>query len=221
MLRPSGATGALLTGGALLVAGTLVGTGLGLAVDAFGSRSWTRPDDPRPTAAPRPFIGPVPGPAVATPGGPRVGPPTDSLDPSDRLRLDGLGPVRVGMTVAQASAAAGQPLEPRAGGACERVVPASGRPDASFLLRGGRVVRVDVSGDSDVRTLSGVGIGTPVDEVRRRYGARIVDEPDARRLRFVGDDQRFSVVFELEAGRVRAVRAGYAGDVRGGSCATT
>lgn len=220
MQRPSGATGTLLAGGALLVAGTLVGTGLGLAVGAFGDRSSTPPDPPAASGARGPFVGPLAGPDEPAPTGPRIGPPTDSLDASDRLRLDGLGPVRVGMTVAQASAAAAQPLTPLGGSDCPRLAPASGRPDASFLLSAGRVVRVDVSGNSRVRTLSGVGIGTPADEVRRRYGARIVGEADGQRLRFVGDDERFSVVFELGDGQVRAVRGGYAEVVRDGSCPT-
>ena len=212
MQRPSGATGALLAGAALLVAGTLAGTAIGLAVDGLGSSGR---DEVRSAAGP--FVGPRDAAPAPVPGPPRVGPPTDSLDPADRLRLDGLGPVRVGMTVADASRAAAQPLETRGSGDCERLVPASGRPAAGFLLRAGRVVRVDVEGDSPVHTLSGVGIGTPVDEVRRRYGARIVDEPD-RALRFVPDDDRFSVVFESDGERVVAVRGGYAEVVRDGSC---
>ena len=208
-----GGAASLVAGGALLVGGAVVGTGIVLALGGLDSS----PAPQAPATVPGAFVGPVAGSPAASPRQPPIGPPTDSLDSVDRLRLDGLGPVRVGMMAVEASEAAAQRLDARGSGDCEYLVPAWGRPAASFLLRAGRVVRVDVEGDSPVRTLSGVGIGTPVDEVRRRYGTRIVHEQD-QRLRLVGDDQRFGMVFEVEDGRVDAVRAGYAEVVREGPC---
>ena len=205
---------AVVTGGALLLGGAAVGTGIASALGGLGSSS-EAPQPPAPTRAA--FVGPVAGLVAASPRPPQIGPPTNSLDPADRLRPDGLGPVRVGMTAVEARVAAAQPLDSQGSGDCEQLVPASGQPPASFLVRAGRVVRIDVEHDSPVRTLSGFGIGTPVAAVHRHYGARIVQDQD-QRLRLVGDDQRFSVVFEVEDGLVDAVRAGYADVVREGPC---
>lgn len=190
----------------MLLAAVSVGVALGMGVDALLADG-----DDEPATAQGAFIGPV---ASARP--PQVGPPTDVLDQSDRVRVDGLGPVRVGMSLPQASAAADQALRAVEQKGCTFGVPASGSPDVRFLLQRGRIARVDVGADSAVLTLSGVGVGADADEVRAVYGRRLVTAEGG--LRFDPSDVRYAVAFDTDDGEVVAVRAGLADVVRNDPC---
>lgn len=151
--------------------------------------------------------------------------PPDTLDEGDRVSLDGIGPVRVGMTLEEASAAAGQPVTevPGSGagavpGACFFAAPASASPDVSFMVIDGRIARIEISDASPVVTISGLGVGSTEDEVRATYGDRIVTDPHpydegGHYLRYVPDDDRTSLIFETDGTTVRRYRSGLAGPV--------
>ena len=170
-----------------------------------------------------------PGAAATTTSAPT--PPTtasvsDPLDPEDRVSLEGVGPVRVGMTLEEASAAAGQGISevPGSGAgadpaACYYAVPDTGEPKVSFLVLDGEIARVDVEEGSAARTISGIGIGVPEADVLATYGDRIVVEPDpdggaGKHLRYVADDPARSLVFETDGAKVLRFRSGDADAVR-------
>lgn len=97
-----------------------------------------------------------------------------------RLRLDGIGPVKVGMTLAQASKAIGKRLrfeaDPEPPSTCGYADP-PGIPDVTFMVIDGRIRRVQVVEGGAVATVSGVRVGASEAEVNRVYGGRIQVQP--------------------------------------------
>ncbi|MGH9181277.1 MAG: hypothetical protein ACRDY5_06140 [Acidimicrobiales bacterium] len=136
-----------------------------------------------------------------------------------RLELRGLGPVRIGMTVAEASAALGRDLQalglgdPDAG--CELFAPAAGPDGVAFLVTGGTVARVDVIG-GPVVTTDGLAIGQTEAEAQQRYGGRLAVTnhtytPGGHYLTLVPADPAdgaFRLVAETDGTTVTALRAG-------------
>ena len=137
-----------------------------------------------------------------------------------QVSLRGIGPVRYGMTVAEATRATGQPLSAVDSGndnqwACGYVEPGATR-GVSFMTAEGRVVRADVSNPT-IRTLSGIGVGSSEADVRQAYGGRIVSAPHVYGdngdvdLIFVPRDRAdrdYRVVFEVIDGYVVTYRSG-------------
>lgn len=96
--------------------------------------------------------------ATATAAAPRKEPPLTPL---------GWGALRIGMPESEAVRRFG--LIPRpTDGECD-VLEFPGRNDVSALARKGRVARVEIGGDSGLRTDRGVGIGSTEADVRRAY----------------------------------------------------
>ena len=147
------------------------------------------------------------------------------LSSTSRLRLDGIGPVRVGMTLVEASRAVGQRL---------RVDPDSG-PDAyncgfadapagveaSFMVIDGRIRRVDVSPPSGIATVSGVRLGASEAEVQRIYRGIQVEphpyDPNGHYLVYQSPEPSqgaFLLIFETDGSRVTSFRAGFRDAVR-------
>lgn len=149
--------------------------------------------------------------ATPAPGG--QAPPAPPL----QLELRGLGPVRVGMTLAQAGAALGQPLEDvdRATDECGHYAPRTGLEGVAFLVADGVVARVDVTAGA-VTTAAGVAVGQTEAEAQRRYGNRLRATPHdlligASYLTLVPPDRAdagFRLVLETDGTRVTSMRAG-------------
>lgn len=208
----------LLGGVGVLVSGALRADDRTLAaVGGPPPSTTTVPDPPPPSvpAPPSPPTTPAPSPTTTPVDG-------DTLGAEDRISLDGIGPVRVGMTLAEASAAAGQGISevPGSGAgtdpaACFSAVPDTGQPKVSFLVVGGAIARVDVGEGSATRTISGIGVGAPEADVLATYGDRIVVEPHpsiegGHHLRYVPDDPARSLIFETDGATVRRYRSGEA-----------
>jgi hypothetical protein len=100
---------------------------------------------------------------------------------SPKLYLHGLGALRIGMSLSAVRHAIGDRTASLEGN--------DGSPDICSYLRSralpkgvglmfmhGRVVRIDIR-DGDIRTASGIGIGSTEDDVKRVYGKRITSEP--------------------------------------------
>jgi hypothetical protein len=128
----------------------------------------------------------------------------------------GVGPVRFGMTIADARAAVGDPLaNVPADGSCYLVTPARTPGGVTFMVENGRVVRVDVETHA-VATDHGATVGHSEVVVKERYGDSLVVtphkyDPKGRYLTFVPpgpDGSRFRVVFETNGIRVTSYRAG-------------
>ena len=98
----------------------------------------TTPTAPPPTRLSEPGAAATTSTAPTTPSSVAV---ADPLDPEDRVSLEGVGPVRVGMTLEEASAVAGQGISevPGSGAgadpaACYYAVPDTGEPKVSFMV---------------------------------------------------------------------------------------
>lgn len=164
---------------------------------------------------------PVPGAASSTtgsstattaPGAPAVG--------ELRLAPGGLGPVRVGMTVADATAALGRTLralglDPTGEKGCELYAPDGGPDGVGFMVTQGTVARVDVIG-GPVQTIEGLAIGQTEAEAQRRYGGRLAVTPHAyteggHYLTLVPADpaeSQFRLVAETDGTVVTSIRGG-------------
>lgn len=133
------------------------------------------------------------------------------------LELRGLGPVRVGMTVAEAAGALGRPLEPVTAPTdeCTFYAPASGFDGLSFLVADGAVARVDVT-DGPTATAEGMAIGQSEADAQRRYGDRLRESPHdfalgGHYLTLVPTDPGdagFRLVAETDGVKVTSMRAG-------------
>lgn len=170
---------------------------------------------------------------TAAPAPPAIAPPPSvRLSDESRLSLDGIGPVDVGMTLEQASAAAGTQIrflpEGRAvNPECDYARGVNGPEGVAFMVVNGRIRRVDVGTylpgmhPSEVRTVSGIGLGSTEDEVKRTYPGRIRVEPhpynpDGRYLVYTPNDPALShlgMIFETDGQRVTSFRAGEADQV--------
>ncbi|HET9773058.1 MAG TPA: hypothetical protein VFS16_19325 [Acidimicrobiia bacterium] len=102
------------------------------------------------------------------------------LSDESRLVFDGIGPVKVGMTLAQASAAVAKPVEVDPNyvlDGCAYAAVTGGPKGLSFMVLRDRdsdpwrIVRVDVDDESRIATQSGIRIGATEAEVKRTYGA--------------------------------------------------
>lgn len=141
------------------------------------------------------------------------------------LALRGMGVVQVGMTVAQAEAALGGPIEEYAGLETCTYGGVAGDPSTPrFMIlfdegedfSTGTIVRIELL--EGQQTLSGIGIGSTRDEVLAAYGANIVASPHnytsdqgGEYLTYVptdGVDAQFRLVMETLDDRVTQVRSG-------------
>ncbi|MDQ3643067.1 MAG: hypothetical protein M3450_16775 [Actinomycetota bacterium] len=175
-----------------------------------------------PQATPLPTVQPVPTTAAPTPP---LAPAPERLTSASRLRLDGIGPIQVGMTLAEATVAAGVPvrIDPRTdlGRGCAHAFADGGPQGVRFMVVDGRIVRIEVI-RSSILTLSGVGTGSTVDEVLATYPNRIRVQPNpysghlgGRDLLYVTDEasSHLGLMFETDGHSVRTFRSGFLGAV--------
>jgi hypothetical protein len=100
--------------------------------------------------------------ATAIAAAPRKDPPLTPL---------GWGELRIGMSEAEAVRRFGLVAQ-STGSDCD-VLDFPGRSDISGLARNGRLARIEIGGDSRLRTDRGVRIGSSEAAVRRAYGRRL------------------------------------------------
>lgn len=139
------------------------------------------------------------------------------------LSADGLGPVRIGMTMEQAEHALGTRLRPRAQDAsagCWITRRADGRePGIAYMVVYGQIRRIDLLSEKRqvpaVRSQSGIGIGSTEQATLRAYGGTLSVEPHAytgadggRYLKVDAPGKRSGMIFETFDGRVTHIRAG-------------
>lgn len=215
-----------------LVIGSIVLGAIGYRLVAGGGGRTVRTDDlgsnpqaeaPATTAATTP--------ATTKASSPTTTPATtvttrpERLTSESRLSLDGIGPVRVGMTLAEASAAGGVQLrlfEQPPGPECRYAGPERGSglgDELGFMVYEGRIVSIDIGimGPDRIRTVSGIGKGATEAEVLRTYAGRIRTEshpyvPGGKWLIYMPSDASYrhlTMVFEVVEGRVLTFRSGY------------
>lgn len=147
--------------------------------------------------------------------------PIPSAASPPQIGFDGLSPVRVGMTVAEAEQALHAKLSiqfpnddgPTGCGIAE----VEGRDDPfSYMIEDGRVTRADLGGlgvKSAIRTANGIGLGSSVSEIRRAYGKRAKSHPNdydntEPDFEVKSGDGKAAMVFETQHGRVVRIHAG-------------
>lgn len=141
------------------------------------------------------------------------------------LTPDGYGPVRIGMTRAQVSAALrspleGEPIEDEE--SCIELTATRGHPQLAFLFQARRLSRISVAGAGPIRTQRGIGIGSTAAQIRRAYRPRLEAEvheylgapgeyitwwarPNRRGLRFETDNNRRVDVIHAGDGSIRLI----------------
>lgn len=157
-----------------------------------------------------------PSSAVDTTTSTRLAP---ELTPGSEVTLRALGPVRIGMSVDEASDAARLSLvrdpDRASTDACHYVTAGDSLPGISFMVLDGLIVRIEIDAPSNVSTRSGVQIGSPSEYIERVYAGNIqaapasVSEGDA--LAFVPNDDfdaDFRIYFEIADGTLSRYRFG-------------
>jgi hypothetical protein len=159
---------------------------------------------------------------------------TPSLAASDLLlTIDGVGNVRIGMTLRESGRTIGARISvPKDGGSddpqeCSYARRADGRDaNISYMMHRNRIVRIDIGpterGQSvaAVRTAEGIGLGSSEKQLRQAYGRRVRVEPhpygDANDHYYVLKDAggRRGIIFETWDGRVSQFRVGRYPEVR-------
>ena len=143
---------------------------------------------------------------------------------NQRVTVDGIGPVRIGMTLKEAALAAGTALvqvsEPEAGEKCYYVRAKSGPAGIDFMVTKGRISRVDIS-NPEVLTASGARIGDSEERLKSLYQHRLKVEPpyyltDNGHYLIIHSNQQHQMLFETEEGAVTSYRAGKLPEVRYG-----
>ncbi|MBD2559814.1 MULTISPECIES: hypothetical protein [Nostoc] len=139
------------------------------------------------------------------------------LTNQSKLFTNGIGQVRVGMTVSEAKKAAGTRLvgDP-SNNNCYYVKPEWEPKNLGFMVTEGRISRVDVWRDSKITTLKGAKIGDTEAEIKSLYPGQIQVKPHkyvqgGHYLTFIPKDradQKYRVVFETDGKRVTQFRSG-------------
>lgn len=153
------------------------------------------------------------------------------LSERSKLAINGIGPIRVGMTIAQAETSAGvrlgQTQSPTAG--CYYVSPKPGPSGVGFMVIGNRantrinrnkdrIARVDIFKGSRISTLKGAKIGDTEARIKSLYPGRIkvkaheyTGSSGGHYLTYMPQDSKdrnYRLVFETYQGRVTQFRAG-------------
>lgn len=142
------------------------------------------------------------------------------LTNQSKVFINGIGSIRVGMTVAQASQAAGTRLV-REGGyqgdSCYYVKPQCNPKGVAFMVTNGRISRLDVHNNRYITTLKGAKIGDSESRIKSLYLGQIkvtpheYTSPQGHYLTFMPkdrSDRNYRLVFETDGKRVTQFRAG-------------
>ena len=143
--------------------------------------------------------------------------PVLTLDAVVTLRA--VGPMRIGMTVDEASRAAGLPLRRDFGrqstSSCYYVTAGAAVPGVSIMVVDDLIARIDIDSPSPLATRSGVRIGTSAADLREVYPNNIQRANEAvlngEAMAFVPNDDfdaDFRIYFEIEDGQVARYRLG-------------
>jgi len=126
-------------------------------------------------------------------------------------RQDGIGPVKIGMTIPQLNMALHEKFampEAKEDQGCFYVT-ASKHPQVSFMIENGRLVRLDVD-KSGVATTEGVQVGESEEHVKQVYGLRLKVEPhhytEGHYLTLRNGN--YGIRFETDEGKVSTFYAG-------------
>ncbi|MEH1778062.1 MAG: hypothetical protein V7L26_02720 [Nostoc sp.] len=146
----------------------------------------------------------------------------DRLTDKSQVFINGIGPVRVGMTVEQASKASGTRLisnnytNDGSNSNCFYIQPESNPKNITFMVTNGRISRVDILGNKKITTVKGARIGDTKARVISLYKGNIQEtnsesSSSIRLLRFTPtdrNDKNYRLIFEIYENRVNSFRSG-------------
>jgi hypothetical protein len=139
------------------------------------------------------------------------------LTERSKLAINGIGPIRIGMTVNEASRSAvlrliktlsdGRPQEH-----CAYFDPQGGPKGISFMVINGRIARVDISNER-VTTVSGIKIGDPEAKILKLYPPQQIQVASNRRKTITyiprdAEDRNYRLIFSINGSRVSRFRSG-------------
>ncbi len=134
--------------------------------------------------------------------------------PAWTVTQTGWGPIRAGMSVAEARAALGGELPEPSNRECDHVRPPRGPQGVLIMTVGGHVARVEVT-DSTVVTAAGARVGDTEARINALYPGRVQTAPhkytDGHYLVVrggAGADSVYRLVFETDGQRVTRYRSG-------------
>ena len=153
------------------------------------------------------------------------------LTEQSKLAIDGVGPVRVGMTIAQAESSAGVRLVEKGGragsGGCYYVRPQLGPANLGFMVISDRednrivrdkdqIARVDVWRNGRITTVSGAKNGDTEARIKALYPGKIRVSPhkynrNGRYLTYTPqdpEDRNYRLIFETDGKKVTQFRSG-------------
>ena len=138
------------------------------------------------------------------------------LSTSSRLRIDGIGPIDVGMTVAEARAAAGIELALEKEPYCDVLTAPGGPAGVDLILTTPATGRIEliIVDEPSVATVSGIRVGSAEAEVLATYPGRIRTVNSSlpvHRLIYTAADRALAdrvLVFVVDNGRVATMYAG-------------
>ncbi|NJR38578.1 MAG: hypothetical protein HC781_06695 [Leptolyngbyaceae cyanobacterium CSU_1_4] len=187
------------------------------------------------SVSPKPslLVSPSPSPSSIAPSPkPSPSPAPPHLTEQSKLVINGIHPIRIGMTVIEATRAVGLPARTEgdvASQGCFYYKFQGGVPGLSMRVVDDRIVRVDIEEDSKITTRSGAGIGSTEDQIKALYPKQIEvmphpEVPGGHYLTFVpksAADSKYRLIFETNsAGKVTQFRAGQMPEVMAaGGCA--
>lgn len=98
------------------------------------------------------------------------------------LTAEGLGPVRIGMTLDELTTAWGADSKPEAdGGAepqtCDQFHPSGAPEGVQVMVQDGKLTRISLIRDSKVKTDRGFGLGDTGLAIKQAYGGSIIAQP--------------------------------------------
>ena len=142
------------------------------------------------------------------------------------MSIDGLGKVKLGMTVAQAEAVLGKSLkhDPKDAESAACDMTSVDQYGIQYMIENGKVTRIDVYADDNadgrpkrsmILTDRGIGLGDSDETIRKLYGSAVVTSyrpytgPAGRRLAVPNGDHTAAFMFETMNGRVDNLRVGF------------
>ena len=142
---------------------------------------------------------------------------------ADELRIDGLGPMTIGMHVSEVERATGMEVDISSDFSPQcRYGQLVGGPRDLFLMFSRReLVRIDVGSGSAIQTDTGIGVGDPISAVEDAYGDELEREPHPylydRGSYLIFDpepEDGLLIIFETNRRSVTSFRSGFDEQVR-------
>lgn len=137
------------------------------------------------------------------------------LGPDSKLRVDGVGPVRVGMTLDEARRAAGIPLKQTDGPFCKSLSPEGAGFSVALIAEGSDRINLVNVFEGPIKTVSGIGVGGTEAQVLAAYPGQLevrAGAPGPHWVIYRPKDSSlasFSLNFQIDdGGRVTQMRVG-------------